>query len=85
MSKNFSEYICRQLKYHQHRIKNKTGISLEIILNVCKCLIVSHSKIVTLAIASFLFILVGVLCEFVMVQGVNILLSPQEEGVHYSF
>ena len=33
----------------------------------------------TLAIAPFLFILVGVLCEFVVVAGVYILLSPQEE------
>ena len=34
-------YICRQLKYHQHRIRSKTGISLVIILNVFKCLKVS--------------------------------------------
>ena len=41
--KNFSEYICRKLKYHQHRIRSKIGISLEIIqqhihqkdLNLC--------------------------------------------------
>ena len=26
--KIFSEYICRQLKYHQHRIRIKTDISL---------------------------------------------------------
>ena len=38
--KKFSEQICRQLKYQQHRIRSKTGISLEIILNVFKCLIV---------------------------------------------
>ena len=42
--KNFFEYICRQLKYHQHSIKSKTGIC--------------------------------VLCEFAMVPGVYILLSP---------
>ena len=34
-------YICRQLKYHQHRIKSKTSISFEIILNVFKGLIVA--------------------------------------------
>ena len=34
-------YICRQLKQHQHKIKSKTGISLEITPNVFKCLIVS--------------------------------------------
>ena len=39
--KNFSEYIFRQQKWHQHKITSKTGISLEITLNVCKCLIVS--------------------------------------------
>ena len=41
------------------------------------------TKIFTLAIAPFLFILVDVLCEFAMVSGVYILLSPQEE-VRYS-
>ena len=35
--------------------------------------------ILTLAIVPFLFILVGVLCEFAMVPGVYILLFPQEE------
>ena len=35
------EYICSQLKYHQHRIRGKAGISLEMILNVFKCIIVS--------------------------------------------
>ena len=81
-------YICRQLKYHQHRIRSKTGISLEIILNVFKCLIVSlgSTKTLTLATAPLLFLLVGVLsvCEFAMVPGVYILLSPQEEEVHSS-
>ena len=37
-----------------------------------------------LAIASFLFILVGVIFEFAIVPGVYILLSPQEEEVHYT-
>ena len=41
------------------------------------------TKIFTLAIGPFLFILVGFLCEFAMVLGVYILLSPQEE-VRYS-
>ena len=40
------------------------------------------SKILTLAIAPFLFILAGVLCEFDMVPGEYILLSPQEKEVH---
>ena len=31
--KNFAEYICRQLKYHQQKISN-TGLSLELIVNV---------------------------------------------------
>ena len=42
------------------------------------------TKIFTLAIAPCLFILVGVFCEFAMVPVVYILLSPQEEEVHYS-
>ena len=29
-SKNLSEYIFRQLKLHQHKIRSKTGISSEI-------------------------------------------------------
>ena len=37
-----------------------------------------------MAIAPFLFILVGILCEFAMVPAVCILLCPQEEKVHYS-
>ena len=53
------------MKYHQHRIISKTG----------------STKILTLEIASFLFTLVDVICEFVY-----ILLPPQEEEedeVHY--
>ena len=42
-TKNFLEYICRQLRYHQHGIRSKIGISLQIIqqhihqkdLNLC--------------------------------------------------
>ena len=37
------------------------------------------TKILTLAIALFLLILIGVLWEFTMVPDVYILLSPQEE------
>ena len=39
--KNLSEYICRQLKQHQRKIRSKTDISLEITLNIFKCLISS--------------------------------------------
>ena len=45
--------------------------------------IICSTKILTLVIAPFLFILVGVHCKFPMVQGVYILLYPQEEAVHY--
>ena len=41
LRQQFSEYNRRQLKYYQYRIISKTGISLEKILNVFKCLIVS--------------------------------------------
>ena len=40
-AKKLSEYICRHLKYHHHRIRGKTGISLVITLNVSKFLEVS--------------------------------------------
>ena len=43
------------------------------------------TKILTLAKVKILFISVDVLCEFAMVPGEYILLSPQEEEVHYSF
>ena len=45
--------------------------------------ITCFNKILTLAIAPFLFILVGILCEFAMVPGAYILLSPQEEEMHF--
>ena len=41
--------------------------------------IICFTKILTLAIAPFLFILVDILCEFAIVPVVYILLSPQEE------
>ena len=46
----------------------------------------SSTKILTLTIAPFLFILVGGLsvCEFAMVPGVYSLLFPQEEEVRSS-
>ena len=46
--------------------------------------ITCSTKTLTMAIATFLFILVCVLCEFAMVPGVYILLSPQEKEVHCS-
>ena len=46
--------------------------------------IICYTKILTLAIATFLFILGGVLYEFAMVPSVYILLSPQKEQVHSS-
>ena len=42
------------------------------------------TKILTLVIALFLFILVGVLYEFAMGPGIYVLLSPQEEELHSS-
>ena len=39
--KNFSEILFRELKQHQHNIRSKTAISLEITRNVFKRLIVS--------------------------------------------
>ena len=44
--------------------------------------IICFTKILTLAIAPFLFILVGVICEVTIVPGVHIS-SPQEEEIHY--
>ena len=41
-------------------------------------------KILTLEITPFLFIFVGIPCEFAMVSDVYILLSPQEEKVSTS-
>ena len=46
--------------------------------------ITCSTKVFTLAIATFLLILLGVLCEFAMVQVVYIFLSPQEDEVPYS-
>ena len=46
--------------------------------------ITDSNKRFTLAIAPFLFILFSVLCECAMVPDVYILLSSQEEEVHYS-
>ena len=77
--------LCRQLKYYQLRVRNETGISLEIILNVSKCLTVSlFTEILILDIAPLPFVSVGILSEFDMLPDVYILLSPREDGV-YSF
>ena len=46
--------------------------------------IICFTKILTLAVAPFLFILVGVICEFAIVPVVYILFTPREEEVHYT-
>ena len=46
--------------------------------------IICFTKILTLAVAPFLFILVGVICEFDIVPAVYLSLFPQEEEVHYT-
>ena len=46
--------------------------------------IICFTKILTLAVAPVLFILVGVICEFAIVSGVYISLPSQEEDVHYT-
>ena len=38
---HFPEYICKQLKYHQRKIRSEIGILLEMILNGFKCFTVS--------------------------------------------
>ena len=40
VNKKLSKDICRQLKYHQDKIRTEIGVSLEVILKVFKCLIV---------------------------------------------
>ena len=48
--------LCRQLNYYQVRVRNETGISLEIILNVSKFLAVSlFTKILILSITPLSF------------------------------
>ena len=59
ISKTFSSYICRQLKYHQHRIKSETRISSEIILSVFKFLTVSLNS--------------TIFCSFGLVFSVNLI------------
>ena len=46
--------------------------------------ITCSTKILTLATAPILFISAGILCEFDMVPGVYMVLSPHEEEVHSS-
>ena len=78
-------WICRQLKYHQFRIRSEICILLEIILNAFKCLTVSLStQILILAIATLSFISVSILFEFTTLLDVYILLSLQEEEVNSS-
>ena len=77
------------IKYHQLKISNKTGISLEIALNVFKCLIVSLvllKFLYILATAPFLFILGGTLCvvNLLWQQECTFYYVPQEEKVHSS-
>ena len=82
--KKISEY-CRQLKYHQFRIRSEICILLEIILNAFKCLTVSLStQILILAIATLSFISVSIIFEFTTLLDVYILLSLQEEEVNSS-
>ena len=73
-TKSFSEYIRKQLKY-EHRIRSKTGTSLEVILNFFKLSysISCSTKILNLAIALFSLISVDVLCEVSEGTGVHIL------------
>ena len=46
--------------------------------------ITCSTKTLTLAKAPLLFLLVGILCEFAIVLGVHILLSPQEKKMRSS-
>ena len=46
--------------------------------------IIFFTKILTLAVAPFSFILVSVISEFAIVPSVYISLSPEEEEVHYT-
>ena len=41
MLKDLSEYICGQLKYHQHMIQSEIDFLLEIIINFFKFLTIS--------------------------------------------
>ena len=83
--KYFSKYVCRQLKLHQHKIRSKLGILLEITPNVFKCLIVSLVLLRFLLQQHHHFCLFYFICEFAMVPGVYILLSRHEEEVHSFF
>ena len=85
IKKYFSEYIFKQLKYHQHRIRNEFGISLDNILNDFKYLTVSPSTLILiLSIVPLPFISVIILCKFAMLPDMYMLLSPQEKEVHSS-
>ena len=53
--KYLSEYVCKQLKYHQQWVRVTTDISWETILNIFKCSfsIASSTKILTLANSTY--------------------------------
>ena len=75
--KNLSEYFFRQLKLHQHKIRTKTGISLEITLNVCKCLIAS------LVLIKFLLWQQHHFCLFQLVPCLSVNLPWSQECIFY--
>ena len=57
----------------------------EIVLNVFKCLTVSLYLLNSyFGNSTVLFISVAIPCEFAIVQDLYILLSPQQEEVHFS-
>ena len=78
-------WICRQLEFHQLRIRSDILILLEMILNALNVWQYHlPSQILILAVAPLLFISVSILCELAMLPGVYILLSSQEEQMHSS-
>ena len=56
--------------------KSEIFISPEIILNALMFDSITFTPILILAIAALSFISVSILCEFAMLQDLNILLSP---------
>ena len=81
---NFSRCINRQLKYHNHGIRNEIGgVLLEIVLNDFKCLTVLPFFKILLLHRLCLFT-VSTFSEFAMLLDLYILLPPQEEEVHSS-
>ena len=74
---NFSEYFFRQLRHH-HMVRSKTGILLEIILDVCKYLIVS------LVLTKFLLWQQHHFCLFQLVPCLSVNLPWCAECIFYS-